>query len=272
MGLFAKDREAENPRRVSPVRWMQFALGSRIPIYKRSVVLVTERFRGIALKQFLAIMSGGKAKNWSDLPPESHERVGLLTGKDVHGNTVPGHQHPLFFLHFDGEQATRLCVWRGTKFEHEEQQAFLKAAAAPLPLTFKETGWAANLIPLDRLVPAPPVLGEAGARTWESATPYVPPRHVFDRRGKEKPGDSVLEQVRSELAVRGFAAAEVNLVSTKSEWIKVHRPTKGEGDASNDDKRGYRLRIVFEEPQAGPLFLGHSCHFGLGLFVPVNQT
>ena len=201
-----------------------------------------------------------------------HERAGLLAGKDVAGNTISGHRHPLFFLHFDGEQATRLCVWRATKFEHEEQQAFLKAAATPLALTFKKSDWTANLIPLDRLVPSPPAIGDQAARVWESATPYVPPRHVHDRRGKEKPGESVIDQVRSELAGRGFPEAEVRLASTTSEWINVHRPSRSDSEATNDDKRGYQVRIIFAEPQSGPIFLGNSCHFGLGLFIPTEQT
>lgn len=259
-------------RRIAPTSWIQFALGSPRPISRHSIVILTQRFRGTALKHFLSIVSDGKAKEWSYLPPEMHKRAGLLTGKDIEGNTISGHRHPLFFLHFDGEQATRLCIWRATKFEHEEQQAFLKAAAAPLALNFKKSDWAANIIPLDHLVPPPPAIGDQSARIWESATPYVPPRHVHDRRGKEKPGESVMDQVRSELAGRGFPEAEVSLISPASEWIKVHRPSRTNGEATNDDKRGYQVRIIFAEPQSGPIFLGNSCHFGLGLFIPAEQT
>ena len=31
------------------------------------------------------------------------------------------------------------------------------------------------------------------------------------------------------------------------------------------------FRILFPYPVAGPICLGHSCHFGLGLFVPADE-
>jgi len=33
----------------------------------------------------------------------------------------------------------------------------------------------------------------------------------------------------------------------------------------------YLIRVIFAEPESGPVFLGNSCHFGLGLFVPVVE-
>ncbi len=79
-----------------------------------------------------------------------------------------------------------------------------------------------------------------------------------------------MDQIRSELAGRGFPESEVSLISPTSEWIKVHRPSRAEREATNDDKRGYQVRIIFVEPQSGPIFLGNSCHFGLGLFIPAE--
>jgi CRISPR-associated protein Csb2 len=34
---------------------------------------------------------------------------------------------------------------------------------------------------------------------------------------------------------------------------------------------GYDLRLTFAEPVSGPLCLGHSSHFGLGLFAAVPE-
>jgi CRISPR-associated protein Csb2 len=250
--------------------WMQFALGSRIPIHARSAVVLTQRFRGRALGCFVHHATAGETNKLKEAPREVRERAALFAGKDADGNPLNEHEHPFYFLHFDGDAATRLCMWRATPFNVEEQTAILKAAELAIALTHKKSAWTANLIPLDRLVPPPPAIGERLARTWKTITPYVPARHVHNRRGKEKPGESVVEQVQSELKSRGFPTATVALADMEAQWVKVHRPSRKQGEATNDDKRGYQVRITFADPQKGPLFLGHSCHFGLGLFVPAD--
>lgn len=251
-----------------PTSWMQFALGSRIPIYERSTVTLTQRFRGRVLKCFVLAATNRKVSEYKEAPREVMERAASLAGKDTHGQAFTDHSHPVYFLHFDDKLATRLCLWRREPFTDEEQSAILKAAEEPIALTYKSSSWKANLIPLDRLVPLPPAAGEAGV--WRSSTPYIPPRHVHDRRGKEKRGESVTEQITAELATRGYGNATVELLREPVTWVKVHQPARIRDKATNDDKRGYRLKLIFSEPQNGPIFLGHSCHFGLGLFVPVS--
>jgi CRISPR-associated protein Csb2 len=56
------------------------------------------------------------------------------------------------------------------------------------------------------------------------------------------------------------------------QWVSIHE-TRAERLARRDERTravrpGYRFRIVFPEPVPGPICLGHSAHFGLGLFVP----
>ena len=100
-------------------------------------------------------------------------------------------------------------------------------------------------------------------------THFVPPRHVYGRNGKPKTGESVTDQVIRELKNQGFPEATV--VNTySSEWIKIHRPFLKKAEPPNWDKRGYNLEIELTKPVSGPLAIGHSCHFGLGLFVPVS--
>jgi CRISPR-associated protein Csb2 len=253
-------------------QWMQFALGSLIPIYERSTVTLTQRFRGRMLKSFVLAATAGKIGELKKAPREVRKRAALLSGKDADGKALTGHYHPVYFLHFDGDQASRLCVWRREPFNDEEQTAMLKAAEYPLVLTYKESSWTANLIPLDRLVNLPPAAGELPATVWQSCTPYVPPRHVHDRRGKEKPGESVVDQITAELSSRGHAPAAIELLNEPAKWVKVHQAARERNGATNDDKRGYRIRIIFSQPQRGPIALGHSSHFGLGLFIPAEQV
>ncbi len=256
--------------RLAPTQWMQFALGSRIPIYESSTVTVTQRFRGSVIRSFVFAATNGATSELKKAPREVRERAALLAGKDADGQALTNHEHPFYFLHFDGDHASRLCVWREQPFNHEEQTAMLKAAEQQIVLTYKKSSWTANLIPLDRLVPLPPAAGEPPALVWESLTSYVPPRHVHDRRGKEKPGESVVDQITAELDRRNYGPARVELIGTPAKWVKVHQPARFRDGATNDDKRGYRVRITFTQPQKGPVSLGHSSHFGLGLYVPAD--
>lgn len=255
-----------------PVQWMQFALGSRIPIYEKSAVTLTQRFRGAAAKCLLLAATDGNMDDWKKAPPEMKELGATLTGKDADGKPLIGHRHAVFFLHFEGNEATRLCAWSVDGFTHAEQISMLHASEREVSLTYKKSSWTAKLIPLDGLVPPPPEIPQEGTQHWKSMTPYVPPRHVFDRRGKVKAGESIVEQINEELVGRGFPTAEVETEEGSSRWVKVHQPSRTREGATNDDKRGYTVHITFSEPIKGPVFLGHSCHFGLGLFIPCEQT
>ena len=53
-------------------------------------------------------------------------------------------------------------------------------------------------------------------------------------------------------------------------WVAVHLPRRKMAErAFVGDRRGYWLRLKFSEPVVGPLRVGHSSSFGLGLFRPV---
>ena len=266
-------RPLRKPEKQRPlVQWMQFALGSSIPIYEKSVVTLTQRFRGAAAKCLLLAATDGNVDDWKKAPPEVQELGATLTGKDADGKALIGHRHAVFFLHFEGSEATRLCAWSASGFTHNEQIAMLRASECEVSLTYKKSSWTAKLIPLDGLVPPPPEIRQTGTRCWESMTPYVPPRHVFDRRGSVKRGESVAEQIAKELSNRDFPTASVEIEEGSSRWVKVHQPSRTPDGATNDDKRGYTVRITFSEPIKGPLFLGHSSHFGLGLFLPTMDS
>jgi len=52
--------------------------------------------------------------------------------------------------------------------------------------------------------------------------------------------------------------------------IQFKRFRRKPGDDGGNRPSG-AFRIIFPQPVAGPICLGHSCHFGLGLFVPGNE-
>jgi CRISPR-associated protein Csb2 len=54
------------------------------------------------------------------------------------------------------------------------------------------------------------------------------------------------------------------------QWVAVHVPRREAADRTFiGDRRGYWLELRFEQPIMGPLRVGHSASFGLGLFAPL---
>ncbi len=199
-----------------------------------------------------------------------------MYGKDAVGQPLKGHDHTEFLTWWQDGVPTRLLVRReGQPFDADEQTAILRAAA-------REQSWAAagsdagewkvRLVPLDEAVPPPPGFDGADAKVWQSVTPYVPPRHHL-RGGKQRPSESVPVQIRRELALRGVPGgerADVEQIGDAT-WVAIHLPRReAVGRTSIGDRRGYWLRLAFPEAVTGPIRLGHSSSFGLGLFRPVS--
>lgn len=251
---------------------LQFAIGWNVAPEPRAIVRLTSCFRGAAISELTKIKTGDPKATWSRAPTDVREVMAEMTGKDASGKPLQGHRHAEFFGWFEDGAATRLLAWRdGRAFDEDEQTAILRAASREL--SWAATGpdadaWKVRLVPLDRAVSAPPGFDGAAARCWESVTPYVPPRHHL-RGGKERARESLLQQIRRELALRGFAEGarvEAEPIAAPA-WAAVHVP-RTERRAFLGDRRGYWLRLTFPEPIRGPLRVGHSSSFGLGLFRP----
>lgn len=251
---------------------LQFAIGWNVAPEPRAIVRLTSRFRGAAISELTKAKMGDPKASWSRAPADVREAMAEMTGKDANGKPLQGHRHAEFFGWFEDGAATRLLAWRdGRAFDEDEQAALLRAAAREFSWATAgpdADSWKVRLVPLDRAVSPPPGFDGAAARCWESVTPYVPPRHHL-RGGKERVRESLLEQIRRELALRGFGGAEQ--VEVKSigapAWVSVHMPQRSRR-AVHGDRRGHRLRLTSPEPIGGPLRLGHSSSFGLGLFGP----
>lgn len=254
---------------------MQFAIGWNVAPERRAIVRLTARFRGAVLHELLRLKMGDASANWTRASRAVREAVADMTGKDANGDALKGHRHTEFLAWCEDEQPTRLLVWRGSRaFDADEHEAVLIAAA-------REVSWAAagsdsdewkvRLVPLDRAVPPPPGFGIQSSKVWESVTPYVPPRHHL-RGGKERARESIAEQIRREVQGRELAQdVEVDLVGAP-QWLSVHIPRREANKrAFMGDRRGQMARLRFTTPVVGPIRLGHSSSFGLGLFRPVPE-
>jgi CRISPR-associated protein Csb2 len=122
------------------------------------------------------------------------------------------------------------------------------------------------------------LLGES--RVWTSATPFLPSRYpkIYGTK-RDRPEDYATPRaflrhvLRQELARRTDLPLLVSLA--EEEAIGPHRlrpiqfvrfRSKRGDDGGRRPAGGFRL--TFAASFRGPLCVGHSCHFGLGLFLP----
>jgi CRISPR-associated protein Csb2 len=254
---------------------MQFAIGWNVAPEPRAIVRLTSRFRGAVLRDLFHLKTGDASANLKRASRNVREALADMTGKDANRDVLKGHRHTEFLAWCEDGKPTRLLVWRGSRaFDADEQEAILLAAARDVSWAAAGSNsheWKVRLVPLDRPVPPPPGFGSRSSKVWESVTPYVPPRHYL-RDGREREGESMAEQIRREVQGREIAQdVEVELVGTP-QWVSVHVPRReANRRAFIADRRGQMIRLRFTTPVVGPIRLGHSSSFGLGLFRPVEK-
>lgn len=265
----------ETPPAHSDCQLLQFAIGWNVVPEARAIVRLTSRFRGAVLQELLRIKTGNSQATWSRVGAEVREEVADMFGKDAEGEPLTGlRRHAEFFAWCEGGVPTRLLVWRSIRpFDEHEQEAILRAASRDVSWAAAGSdtdAWKVRLVALDRAVSPPAGFDGVHARCWESVTPYVPPRHHL-RGGKVRENESLIAQIRRELRQRGFDGAERVEVEPigEADWVAVHVPRRQANQrAFLGDRRGQSICLTFPEPVIGPVRLGHSSSFGLGLFRP----
>ena len=274
-------RPPARERRRSPahhenLHLVQLAIGWNVAPEPRAIARLTSRFRGAVLRELLRIKTDDWKATWGRASPDVRESIAAMVGKHADGTPLSGHRHTEFLAWCEDDAPTRLLVWRGPgSFDADEQEAIFRAAARDVSWAapgMDGDEWKVRLIPLDRAVPPPPGFDQRASRVWASVTPYVPPRHHL-RGGKPRKGESLTDQIRRELASRGYDRAERVEVQQigSGVWVAVHVPrSKTAKRPFLGDRRGYMVRLAFPEAVRGPLRLGHSSSFGLGLFRPAE--
>jgi CRISPR-associated protein Csb2 len=276
-----KPKPMPSPKPVA--KTLRFSLQCRIPISPKSTVDVAERFRQTALKRFAQAQGHG-----------THSFA--LSGHPPAPDGVTGdHQHAHFQPLFDKEKGIEeLVVWAPCGFTQPEIEALMKVSTVY---------WGASKHPIRPVLTSisdqmPSFLDAKPASTWKSLTPYVPPRHFY--RGnlhgaKLKQKDSPENQLAAELALCGMTHSVVitrlplnnvdpSVPSLSPHWDIVRAPGDNpafEGGVSTEthathgdfERRiGFFFQLKFDQPVTVPRPLGHSSHFGLGLFVPCAES
>ena len=199
----------------------------------------------------------------------SAQATAELLGLDEQRKPLCGHQHahilPLCLLK-DDHHLDHILIWAPGGLSDISQdilrrirETYMKDGVGTLAVRFAGAGTAEDFTAIPTLRPM-----ISASRVWQSLSPLVLPRH---RKGKGK--DTPDGQIIAELASRGFPAPEkIEWLRAESIGLRHYVRTRRNGTPPPEDY-GYALRLAFAEPVSGPLCLGYSSHFGLGLFAPV---
>ncbi len=258
-------------RRGAGATVVRFAMAGRpLPI-----VSDTLRWGELARRSAMAKYGGQNGGGRSD----------TLSGKDASGKPLRGHCHAFYVpTDEDGDgQIDHLTIWAPGGLAPEEFKAIVSVNTLdpggqrePVQLVYQAHGRAEDFAGVSPLF--------SRSRRWRSLTPYVLTRHVKVRGPKHQRRivDGPVEQVRREFTLRWPDGPGLNKVDCLNprDPIKPIRGGRSVGFRAFDfykyrrsgPKGGgaYNVEIDFEEELDGPVLLGFACHYGLGIFVPVE--
>jgi CRISPR-associated protein Csb2 len=271
----ARPRPADQPRRTVA----RFALdGPVLPLITETLILADQARRSLLSKcKYLARR---------DNPSLADADIGPLCpafwGKDENGQPRTGHEHACYLpADEDGDgRLDHLTVFAPMGFNPLEIQAFDRLRQ----LSFGDGDLLRLLLvglgnPSDFRTPL-----LAASTDWVSATPFLATRYPKLRGTKrDRPEDYTSPRVFAEHVLRQELQRRPGLPEVVSiedeELIGTYRlrPIQFRRFRSKRDDDGGRrpaggFRITFAAPVRGPLCLGHSCHFGLGLFLPSSPA
>ena len=206
-----------------------------------------------------ALMSGG-------IPPSE------LTGHDGQGSSRdPTHRHA-FFLPEDADSdglIDHLTVYCRFGFSDHALQRLRSlqrlwwknrrdpAQSYELTLSLPEIGPPATIPGIRHLI--------GPGRVWRSATPYLRPR--FPKKRDTDATSLAHEQICREWSLRFPGEVLPDVCELDARQSRTFETVRTDRDRFSPDKRGSLLQLKFSVPITGPVVLGRSSHFGLGLFI-----
>lgn len=188
-----------------------------------------------------------------------------LSGKDAEGRPLQGHRHA-YYLATDEDADRRLdhlTVFVPAGLGRAEQDALASVRALELgrgrpPVRLVLVGFG---VPDAFRTPL-----FATTRHWRSHTPFIPVRHAKLRgpQGAKELVDGPVEQLVLELERRGFPKPARVRYLRGGRWLefRLHRPRHEPPGGAHG------FEIEFDHDVRGPIALGRSSHFGLGVFLP----
>ncbi|MCC5836087.1 MAG: type I-U CRISPR-associated protein Cas5/Cas6 [Opitutales bacterium] len=291
----SKDALAQPKRRVvhqkirPPMQVARFALDSTV------LPLATDTLR-VAESARIALMSlYGRRTQVGDERGKSR----IFSGKEADGMPIKGHRH-CYYLPTDENgdgKLDHLTLYAADGFGPDELRAIdslreihtkdTQDSGHPLGVVLLGMGVAAEFQP----APMKP------SKDWLSATPFISPRHPKTRGRNKEPEEHLANPARfleaqlrieverwiqltgqevdpAEVEITPFVDASGNFRAPDRDRapngkrpIQFRRFRQKRNDDGGRRASGF-FRLRFPAPVPGPIALGHSCHFGLGLFIP----
>jgi CRISPR-associated protein Csb2 len=241
----------------------------------------------------------------TEAPSGEKGRSEVFSGKDARGNPLAGHRHAYFLpTDEDGDgRLDHLTIVASMEFGKGELRA-IDCLREIKSREREESGHPLRvlLLGVGRFQDYHP--GPLGpSKVWVSATPFVAPRFPKSNGTKRDApellacsSNFVEATLREELArlqqrtpqLQSMVLHQIH-VEPLQDQNGVFRIGARKGDPlglrpiqfkryrqkRNDDggnRRSGAFRIIFPGPVLGPIALGHSSHFGLGLFVPETRS
>jgi len=208
----------------------------------------------------------------------------VLSGKDADGQSLREHRHAYYLPTAKGSDPrwiTHVTAAAADGFGTDEVAAL--NALRRLQVADEQPDLRVQLVSLGGWQDfRAPLLDESCV--WLSATPFVVSRYPKLRgRKRDRPEDYVsprefVRHVLQQELERHTDLPPIALIE-EEEFLVVpglrarhfQRFRKKQGDDGGRRPAGV-FRITFTAPVRGPLSLGHSCHFGLGLFLPSSSA
>ncbi|MBX3273831.1 MAG: type I-U CRISPR-associated protein Cas5/Cas6 [Sandaracinaceae bacterium] len=199
-----------------------------------------------------------------------------LTGRDDEQRPLRGHAHA-HVLPVDLDRDGRLdhiVLFARSGFGARAQSAirrvertYTKGGVGELQVALAGHGPLAGFVDLSAEL-GPSMAALVGtARVWQTATPFVPPRHL-----KKRGANTLAGQIAAELETRGLPPAEVEVLPWSSATHALRhyvRRRRGRGPQPPVDA-AFVVRLAFAEPVTGPICLGYASHYGLGCFTATS--
>lgn len=227
---------------------VRYALTGSFPSISATVAL-SEAFRGAALAAFHAI--------------SETQNSFLLSGHLPNGRYDTEHRHAYYLPKADSDDRIYelLVVSPRDRFSEHELEALMSVKN----LRWNGPSARASLELLDTDDHCDIKL----ASHWISVTPYVPPRRYWGTPGKHHltPDKQLLAEITAVCV--DYKAHDIKLKRWGEVNVRVApRSTTALGN-SRMRRTAFQVELTMRHPVCGPIALGHSSHFGLGLFAPV---
>lgn len=226
---------------------IRYAIIGRHPPIAATVV-VAEAFRSVVLSAFHAV-TGSKNSF-------------LLSGHYVDSKPDDEHRHTYYLPQPDEAGYIRelLVVSPFDRFSQEEHAALQTVQA------FQWNGPSTKL--RLELLDSDDRSAIKLACRWVSLTPYVPIRRFWGTHGKHHltPDRQLVAEIKRVLPE--CVVEDVQLTRCSDIRIRIAPNSKTKLPCTPTRRVAYSVEFRSQQPLCAPIALGHSCHFGLGQFLP----